>query len=490
MDQILNNVSLLNNLLVGSAFIVTVFVPVGLYLFKQVNEDDQGLIIREKIFKDIFVLKLFLWAIIFISILPIFIWVTFQRIGVPTLVIWAMGWIYIFIVTLNTLRWIISDNKEKIEELLRFLPGVDAAEAWESFWSLGYLGSQDKVKSFEILKEKINKLLKEKDKVVLEKTARLLGALRGSIDKFSTFFISASDNFLPTILEWHHAVWPEEEKHLRSGDSSSTTLWIEYSQIFDHLNEITNLSLKKSLGEQYSFSFFNRLREHFQKYENEQANSHLYLKQFTFYKLAFEKISDSPNRYQVWQHYFPEEWRVTLENFKKHTSTRIWFEEFLQWARPRIQDIKEKSDLKLDEVSRKLFPGFDPVWWSIILTFLIRQLGEGRRMRDLIEVPRGFGFGGRIFSFSASGNLPGEEFEKRMEEKRKVQEKEEREATIEFTCTVFRSSLSDINQYIEDLRSLDGKYNVEEEEEKYYEYQRKKILGVFTELKKCLNKKS
>ena len=72
--------------------------------------------------------------------------------------------------------------------------------------------------------------------------------------------------------------------------------------------------------------------------------------------MFFENIDSVSNKFEVWEHYFPRDWKVSVANSKKRVP-RIILHEFLQWAQQRI--FKKEGvdyDKDLTEVVGGIFP--------------------------------------------------------------------------------------------------------------------------------------
>jgi len=110
----------------------------------------------------------------------------------------------------------------------------------------------------------------------------------------------------------------------------------------------------------------------------------LYLTFFT--KCFFENIAKSTEKNDIWEHYFPKEWKITKNNLenKKNIIAKISRYKFLQWAQVRIWQAKEEFDRDLDDISRNLFPEVEPIIRARILIFIFTGYGRNR-VKSVVE---------------------------------------------------------------------------------------------------------
>jgi hypothetical protein len=132
-----------------------------------------------------------------------------------------------------------------------------------------------------------------------------------------------------------------------------------------------------------------------------------------FDKKFFEKMRSSREENDVWDHYFPKNWKVTRNNLGNPEAivSSIILEHFLRWAQDRIVNSKGEPDLELDSVSSNLFPEAEPMTWSMILTYLLSPYYDpSSRIKSVLERPRIFGLSGRMMTweFADSREIPPE----------------------------------------------------------------------------------
>jgi hypothetical protein len=277
------------------------------------------------------------------------------------------------------------------------------------------------------------------------------------------------------ILEWDFEVWAKEYEYLDKEDKLME--WGVYSNISRILDSIFRQIALRALKDRGSSSFFRSFTAHAEKYKEESISGHYYIDTLfiTFHIVFFENIETSPDRFAIWDYYFPKEWKVTTGNFKKKENiiSRVLLRYFLDWAERRIWQAKEEFDKELNDVSSNLFPETDPILWARLLIFLFSPYGEDR-MKSVIERPWNFGFIGRITIARFQ-----EGFEMISEQKRL-----ETMNTFELAYLLFRKEFSkdNLEKYIESLKNL--KYQQESDREK----KRLELLEIFTEMLKFVIK--
>ncbi|MBF0542757.1 MAG: hypothetical protein HQK91_15080 [Nitrospirae bacterium] len=84
--------------------------------------------------------------------------------------------------------------------------------------------------------------------------------------------------------------------------------------------------------------------------------------------MFFNNIDSVSEKFKVWNHYFPLDWKVTAANAKKMVS-RVILKEFLEWSQSRIfKHNKVDSDKDLTEVMKGIFPN---VCYKLFRDFLM-----------------------------------------------------------------------------------------------------------------------
>jgi hypothetical protein len=305
-----------------------------------------------------------------------------------------------------------------------------------------------------------------KDNLII--ASKLLNDFNNFLGNRSTTFLTQIDGMLNNIVEWHFKVWKKEQEYL--GIEGELGVWSIYSNLSRTIASIFQQIETRALKERASFPFFKILQDHAEKYKEESVSSRYYNESLlnTFYQVFFNLIYDAPQRYNIWNHYFPNEWKVTKSNLqnKENITSGISLNIFFEWASRRIWQTKDENDLSLNDVSSNLFPDVDPILWARILIFIFSPYGEDR-LRSVIERPWNFGFIGRTRVY----------FGDQEEDMRRMYEVDERN-TFELIYFLFKKEFSMINlkSYIEALEKLSFSEKSEEERK------RLTLLSLFREM--------
>ncbi len=303
----------------------------------------------------------------------------------------------------------------------------------------------------------------------LKIASKLLSDFNSFTDKRSTTFLTQSDRMFNNILQWHFDVWKKEHEYL--GQDKKFEERNIYGELLRTIDSIFRQIEIRALKERESYSFFKELESHVEKYKNESISSYSYVKHlfYVFYQVFFENICDAPDRLDIWDHYFPDKWKVTKSNLQSSENiiSGISSDNFWDWASRRIEQRSKEIDFPLDEVSRNLFPEVDPILWARILIFIMAPSYGEDRMSSVIKRPWNFGFMSRVKVYSGSQEA----------EIREGYKSEERN-TFDLAYFLFKRQFSKINleNYIKSLENLS--YPKESEEE----HKRLGLLSLFTRM--------
>jgi len=318
------------------------------------------------------------------------------------LVFWFMGIIILVDTLYNVYNWIKSSDfqfhflyLEKIENK------EELRKAWNLVWQNRDMDFSDEIRFLKIFSKRINILPKNKKTINLIAVGKLLKGFQNGLENRRIGALFYPNDFLIELLGWHFLTWELKEKYLREGlrEKRNIELYTNYSEILRVLDLIVTSITRRVLEEKgrNSFTFFNNLEKHYISYKDKAK----YLKDFfnIFCPVFIDKIHKSSENYDIWNHYFPDNWRITKETLENKEScvARVWLAEFLEWARPRIENPKKKkADSELETITRKLFPTIDPILWARFLIFLFTPSYESK-IKAVIERDWNFGFIGHIF---------------------------------------------------------------------------------------------
>lgn len=310
---------------------------------------------------------------------------------------------------------------------------------------------------FNFFAGKIDILLSRKS---LRIARTLLEDFRRFLNNRSTFLMFVTEDLFQKILGWHYIAWKNQAELISKEEKINE--WSDYGMVEDSLTSMFELITERALIGREAFIFFKKLKEHVDKHQKEHVGKKYYASDLfdSFYRVFFEKNHDAPERFDIWTHYFPGEWKVTKNNLEDldNIVSNISLEKFVEWADPRIWRTQEEADLILEEVSSHLFPEVEPIAWSRILIFARRPYGESR-IKSMVEVPWSFGFFGRIRSFSRPIEKEEKQFNAEMQELMNTRFEEDLMRTFElvYSITPFADLFKkeNLEKYIKELETLD-----------------------------------
>lgn len=323
---------------------------------------------------------------------------------------------------------------------------------------------------FIVFSKEIDRLIESgylKDKYVVG----LLSDYEKYLSKRNIIYLVVYEEVFPKILEWHYEVWREEYNILGKNE---TETWGYYNEISEKLDEIIRTTLERSLAERYAFSFFDCLKKHVEKYKNEKIDEHSYLESLPIYQEFFKKLKKSSESYDIMNHYFPGDWKVSVENIKKRILISvIWLNGFMNWMRDRIDNPQDEYDDQINKAIGVLFPKVHTIYFPYILVFVVRSWMDNRRMESLIDNPPKFGGYYHYPLLDVS-----DKSEKDLDEERKKDWEMSKEYTIQLSILLFKANFKEIKKYIEELNVLELKYKNDDKKE----YMRKELLDIFRKI--------
>lgn len=274
--------------------------------------------------------------------------------------------------------------------------------------------------------------------------------------------LSIGYEILPKVLEWNEAFWNGEELWDKSYDTENKIQKLFPQKYFSTFGNWTLKLYKKANAKREDFwnwhyfsgEFFQAtiksllkdghgpyqlfvcFKKHIEECEKkldkindekEKGKYFHYMKGLfaSFCPTFFNEIDKSPSNYDIWEHYFPSEWKISITNTKSRNS-RIILSEFLQWSRDRIfkEDDSADFDKDLTEVINGIFPN---VHSSLFTAFLM--LFFSSNIKYALEKEPNFYILGASVSWSGSGEEEDEETRSnrlaKMMEAKEISQKEE-----------------------------------------------------------------
>ncbi|MBA7498265.1 hypothetical protein ES704_01000 [subsurface metagenome] len=476
---------------IGLAF-VAILIPIAIAIFRDKNfETLDTNVILDRVING----KKLVTYLGIILLIP-FLWYVASDVFINSisLLLWLFG-IYIILRILgDCYKWMKGHKMNLRFNYLEALKNIqDMEESWHSVWQTKNVNIQNEREFFKIFSTAIDQLLKSTKKN-LKTISKLLNDFYNFINNRSIAFLVIPEDVFPKILKWHFEIW--QKKYELSGRKDKLGERSNYSEISRILNDIFNNTEERSLKERMAYSFF----EHFKKYVKDckkvlvkDANKQDYYRPYIrslftiFCRAFFKNIEKSPEKHDIWEFYFPEEWKIKKINYEKNIITKRLYSEFLQWARERIWQAKEEFDWDLDDISSNLFPEVEPILWAIILIF--NTLYDGDRMESVIERSWNFGFTGRVRIYSGDIANSKEESRRKMDEAMQLTEEVEMKNTFELAYLLFKKeqfSKENLEKYLKSLRELEPEYKEDSEKEK----KRLRLLNAFNEMLKFLIKQN
>lgn len=296
--------------------------------------------------------------------------------------------------------------------------------------------------------------------------ARYLGNFNEFFEQRNLYNWVIFGDLFPKILEWHCIFFEKYNKY----DAKYDKLFIALHEIESSLVQLVKKCVISSLQKNTSFLLFKNLKDH-TKGKDIKILKELFGRSVC--RPFFNNIFHSNDRYDIWNHYFPKEWKITKETLEEDGNifSEIWIDGFFQWVPERIRStgIEKDFDDSLDEVAKELFPSVEPMLWAELLTFLMRPRLNNELMKSLVERRPNFG-SYRMFVSSRSDGQFKLEFNKAMDK--------QHQNTIELSILLFKDLFNKekLQEFISDLKKL------QYDDETMEESRRKYFISIFEEM--------
>ncbi len=339
-------------------------------------------------------------------------------------------------------------NKEKAEKMKR---------AWKSFWSEN--SDANERKFTEIFTSHIDDAIKfEKFELAIQLSKTYVD----NIEKRDVF--STGDHVLPKVFEWNEIFWNCHQSRLKTSqlekriqnlfserffptfrkmalsifkkNNSKTDYFWNWHYFRTGFFQAVIKSLLKDVHAPYQlFTYFEQHIKECEKKlknienENERKKYSQYIKGInsSFYPTFFNEIDKAPSNYDIWEHYFPKDWKISTANIDNWNSKFI-LDEFVKWSRKRI--FKKDNDAQFDNDLSAVINGIFPnVHSSLFKAFLM--LFHSTEIKNALEKEPNF-FISSISFFQSSS-------EDELAEMRKEKEISQQEETIQIILNYFYS---------------------------------------------------
>lgn len=380
---------------------LAVLISVAIAIFSEKKEFE--VLDRNVILDHIVKAKLLLFYL-FLTFVPLLFWNgSILSVRLLEIFFWILGIICMTGILINSYYWM-KGNKFQLRfcYLKKLQNKQDMEEVWRSVWQTENINHQNELKFFNIFYSVIDMLLgKDYNNIIV--ATKLLDDFNNFLKNRSAGFLTLSEKTFVVILKWHFELWQKEYRYLYQ--DKEIEKWSVYSQLSGTVNSIFKHAIILTLKERNPYNFFKNLKEHIEKYEKIIESDHFYIDYLfdTFHKEFFNNIYDSPERFNIWRHYYPAEWKITKSNLQssKNQISKITLAKFLEWVAPKIWEGIDEKDFALDDVSRNIFPELDPILWASILIFIYSSYDHDL-VRSVIEKKWNFGFFGRVHVSSVS----------------------------------------------------------------------------------------
>lgn len=383
-----------------------------------------------------------------VVILPFFMGVESIVIQSIILIAWLISLSLLVWIVVRLYGWVKGNKHQRRLDYLASFPRAttDKIISWNDLWSTTntYTRFTEKDYFMEYSKQ-VDALLKQSTEKSWNVIAQLLTDFHTHIDKRDKVFLLVFDEFFPKILEWHHKVWSKHYLQYSKENSGNTNKLsykaFECDLVIDQIIKyVTKEALVGSNG--HAFSYFDTLKKHIEVHKDfviegkEPNQNYEYVRYIPIYEDCFEFIPQSPDSYNIWEDYFPPEWKINLRNLTTSPVARTWLNRYFDWAQSRIWKQSEEWDKQLDDLNKGLFDSVDPITWAKIHTFVFRPRKDTEtKMKTMVENGTNFGYSGRTFSGW------GDDFETKY---RQLQE-EETESTINLALHIFGKVFTENN---------------------------------------------
>lgn len=361
-----------------------------------------------------------------------------------------------FLKKLRFSRFFRYKNKGMAEKIFR---------AWNSFWSEK---SEFNEKEFTaIFISHIDDAIKYQE---FDLAVQLAQTYVSNIEKRDNFLVGY--NILPKVFEWNETLWNENQLYLKRYNTEKKIEsffsqkhfptfrdWVLklYKELYskrerfwnwhyfggDFFKAIIKISLKNNHGSYELFSLFKKFIDEKEKNidtikdKKEKEKYWHYMTELfaSFCSTFFDEIDKTTLSYSIWEHNFPEEWKIA-EATKGNKISHVILHEFLQWSRDRIfeKENKESYDKDLTNVINGIFPNIDS---SLFTAFLM--LFFSNEVKYALDKEPNFYILSTSVMWSGSAAETEEERDKRIAEMMKAKRNSQKIETIQVILKFFHS---------------------------------------------------
>lgn len=391
--------------------ILTILISVAIFVIQdkqRIAWDD--LVILDKVVEA----RRLLVALLCIFV-PVIFWeenagFTWQHVVISCL--FVLGVSYCAKVLINAYKWIRTIETEdlpgprnyraelRLECLKEITNFEEKKKIWHLTWGQDIKDLQEELTFLEIFLKDLARLHTENPKEFYA----LLRIFLNGLDKRRLSDWREFEMLFPNFLSWHYAI--SLERHLFKGKRPDNFgLVLETQNV---LSECISRCVVDALKGRGAYPMFEVLEKHVgpiavEASKQTDSDSARYLSSFfsTLAPALFENIGTSGESYDIWEHFFPNAWKITPANLKGSIVPRLLWADFWRWSRERIIKPVSDYDVALETVSRELFPQADPIVWADILRLLCLPWYNNDRIGSILKAKKNFGMIGRVRTFAA-----------------------------------------------------------------------------------------
>jgi hypothetical protein len=426
LDPFLQNLdpSLFQGVILG---ILTVFIPFALAFLTDALGKKQGIekrVLNEEVFE---IQKIFWLSVLSLSV---FAFLKIESSDGDSREFFIQGLSIVLLIPLvfefwgvfkKVLKYAKGDKNDFLISYLKKLKipkDKDAMkEDWEEIWGVGEQQNLEKEKEFpfRFFEQEITQIFIGHIDQAIEKNefqlANELGQIYlNNVEKREAVFVI--HDFTPKVLEWGFEFHKKLDGYLEESKKDIKNeeyifKWNLFQGAF--LQKIIEIAiLRWSI---FASSFFRELEKYIEEYEknygeemnteeikeNESRNDVPsqryqgfyvgYLRNIlqNFCSSFFEHIADSPERFDIWEHYFPSEWKITKENLQNQKTKKIVMILFVELFDQTIKKVFEADDKYVITILEKLYPEINIKLWMMLVCFYYCRENADQSIKILVE---------------------------------------------------------------------------------------------------------
>lgn len=389
--------------------ILTILISVAIFIIQDENRLGwDKLVILDKVIevKNLFVSLFFIF-------IPVLFWksdgkIILTKINIIIFILFLIGLIYSIKILFNSYKWIRAIESEEFparisyRTKLRFecLRAIKDYDEKRKIWALTWNREiKDLIDELDFLNEFLQNLQKVEEKP--KEFCGLLKIFSDFLEKRRITDWRVFDILFPNMLEWHYKF---SDKRYKGKDENNK----DFGEILETqhiLNNIITDCVVKALKGKCSYLLFENLKKYAKPFlqlisEHKDAKAEKYIQNLfsgAICRIFFDNIALSEESHDIWDAFFPRDWKITAENLNNSYVARIWWKEFQRWAMLRIINPQTEYDEPVEMISRELFPDTDPILWADVLRFLFTPWINNQRMKSVLNAKFNFGFVGRLY---------------------------------------------------------------------------------------------